>query len=438
MIRILAYLALCSTLMCVIHSSEATTATTTTTEINSTTVVLDRSRRDINDLNNDYDFTQPDIIVEYKFTTNDCQTIVTLEGFKMKSNDQILREAKSDMYKRLHWLSLGHPTLVAMSQRGKPQQLFHWSSRGFYTMVNMLTPPLHANLKQKVKRKYNISLDDDQISNLILSSFKCKLELECGGKNKGKVLLNGQVTQLRTFPLRLDFDINTEYRGCIQQQHLFNSSTLIDEDYQSIECDAFQQSSIKKTKTMSISGKQLQQIGLMQSLFGDAEHKYVTRNQLNSLASQIFHEFKVYEELKVTEEVFSVSFVEDLIRQAADDDTPTFTNVPIKEALASLSPFSFNDKFSFQPDLVLYDTLIRALKVVREYGNNKSSRIVLNEENYNRVIMDRTRSEEIVGSGNSRIAAVDRSFIGIRSNAVLNENVNSMKKKSKRSTRRDK
>ena len=87
-------------------------------------VVLDRTRRDPNDLN-DYEFSLPDIFVEYK--KNDGITIV-LEGFKIKTNDQILREGKSDMFKRLHWLSLGHPTLVAMLQHSKPnqkQQLFH-------------------------------------------------------------------------------------------------------------------------------------------------------------------------------------------------------------------------------------------------------------------------------------------------------------------------
>ena len=288
-------------------------------------------------------------------------------------------------------------------------------------MVNMLTPDLLVKLKQKIERKYNISVNDDQISNLILSSFKCKLELECENKGNNRVysriLLNGQVTQLRTFPLRLNFvltDKTRPFRECIKNQ-LFNIST-IDDYHHNIECDAFQQSSIKKTNTFSISGKQLQQLDLIESLFGDADHKYVTRNQLNSLASKIFNELNVYEEYEVPEERFSNVFVEDLIRQAAD---VTFINEPFKEVLANLSPYSFDE--DLQPDVVMSD--LSSVLEVKNYGNK--SHIVVNEENYNR-IMDKTRSED----GGS----VGATFAGFGANVAFNtarekqtENENSKK-----------
>jgi len=79
----------------------------------------------------------------------------------------------------LEWVSVGYPTLLVTSEIGNPSNVkfFHFDDEGFHTYVRMLTDVDRYRLALRVSRKYSVNVSDEQIINLMLSSFTCSLRI---------------------------------------------------------------------------------------------------------------------------------------------------------------------------------------------------------------------------------------------------------------------
>jgi len=141
---------------------------------------------------------------------------------------------------------------------------------------------------------------------------------------------------------------------------------------------------------------------LINQIFGDADVKYVTRNQLDALASEIYAKLNIYEEYGINMDNLRSDFIDEILRQTT---TATFQSVPFTDALKSLSPYSIQS--DIHPDVITGE--LSDVMQVRNYGNK--SHIVVNEENYER-FMERTRKEDGGSAGGS--------FMGIGAEASFN------------------
>lgn len=135
----------------------------------------------------------------------------------------------------------------------------------------------------------------------------------------------------------------------------------------------------------------MNKLGLINKIFGDADTKYVTRNQVDALASDIYAKLNIYEEYGMNMDNLRSDFIEEILRQTA---AASFSIVPFSEALKALSTYSIQS--DIQPDVVTGE--LSDVLQVRNYGNK--SHIVVNEENYER-FMERTRKEDGGSAGGS-------------------------------------
>ena len=74
---------------------------------------------------------------------------------------------------------MGYPTLLVTNEIGNPSnvKLFHFDDEGFYSYVQMLTDVDRYRLALRASRKYSVNVSDEQIINLMLSSFTCSLRI---------------------------------------------------------------------------------------------------------------------------------------------------------------------------------------------------------------------------------------------------------------------
>ena len=140
------------------------------------------------------------------FDSVDLTTIVEtvtgeyqLEAYRSIKNDPILLAFSNEQnsvnfgkISQLHWMSIGLPTFVRMSHVWRDTELFHETNDGFSTHIQMLTLEHRKELASVARTKYNLNITSDQITNLVLSKFECKLKLF--DQNGPKGLLTGIVT----------------------------------------------------------------------------------------------------------------------------------------------------------------------------------------------------------------------------------------------------
>ena len=162
-----------------------------------------------------------------------------IKAYKSVHNDRILlqnAEGKPTAGSRsqLFWVSVGQPTLVKTPVPTRTgghdpaivARLFHNSTLGFYTYVQMLTPAQRVLLADTANDKYHgVKVSEKQIVNLILSKFECSLQLFDEAENK--YLITGKVTDFLNFPLRVDFKAP---RGSIERKLFLEHLGGVDSD----------------------------------------------------------------------------------------------------------------------------------------------------------------------------------------------------------------
>ena len=145
---------------------------------------------------------------------------VNIEAYQSLENRKIIREKDSESYRLLEWYSIGYPVVIESETKTKPsnKSFFHFTQKGFYAQVQMLTIDQKRLVIQQIKKVHNICVDLNQINELKVSRFDCEIELY-GDNDDDLNVLSGYVRSFKTDPLRIEFKYGNDSK---EQQLLKN------------------------------------------------------------------------------------------------------------------------------------------------------------------------------------------------------------------------
>lgn len=143
-----------------------------------------------------------DFLVDY--TVNDKQDYI--EVFHTNENVRIMEENNSKNHRKLKWYTIGYPIITESDSRLKSKKsFFHFTSKGFYASIKMLTDRQKRLIIQKIGRIHNISVEMSQIKELTLSKFDCQIELY-GENDDESSIVKGSVKSFKASSFRIEFD----------------------------------------------------------------------------------------------------------------------------------------------------------------------------------------------------------------------------------------
>jgi hypothetical protein len=130
----------------------------------------------------------------------------SFEVFHTKENENILERKDEKKYKFLKWYSIGQPALFESlrSLRDKRISLFHFTNKGFYATIQILSDEQKELIIQEIKKVHKIDIKINQINELKLNNFECGIELR---DDEGEVLnINGFVKSFKNVgEFKIDF-----------------------------------------------------------------------------------------------------------------------------------------------------------------------------------------------------------------------------------------
>ena len=140
----------------------------------------------------------------------------SFEVFHNKENENILERKDEKKYKFLKWYSIGQPALIESfrSLKDKRKSLFHFTNKGFYATIQILSDEQKELIIQEIKKVHKIDILKNQIDELKLNKFKCGITIP---NDEGDVLnINGTVMSfLSISELKINFQAtnnSTEYK----------------------------------------------------------------------------------------------------------------------------------------------------------------------------------------------------------------------------------
>lgn len=336
-------------------------------------------------------FDQPDLI---STISNADGGEILLEAFKSTSNDMIMKSVRAGSQSELFWVSVGHPAFVAsasglsvagqestgsrsFSSQNTSMRLFHFTSPSrFYAYIEMLTLEHRRHLAATANTKYRIlSTSEQQVSNLVLSQFECSVSLY--NSLGGHVRITGCVTDFRSYPLRIDFEVPQEgiEMNLLAQQLGTSSDDLVDLQFM---CKMASEAEVMKMNILSIDAKQ--RINLVDKLFGSVksatplETVYVTRHQLAELAAEMYSIFNIVDDFRMSIDQFVEAFSSDLV---GEDNGQQLTVLPVDIAVSSLSDYRLDIGGNSQRQRIFGDLL--SLFKVEQLDDGNGSRIIADE-----------------------------------------------------------
>jgi hypothetical protein len=212
----------------------------------------------------------------------------------------------------------------------------------------MLTEEHRILLSKAASTKYRLNINSTQIAHLILDKFECTFHF---GKQNN--FIKGKVENFRKFPLRMDFDIPEGSPG----REMLKSKLQQNIDLK-FSCKLSSVSHTTKINTLTILSNEFQEMGIKEKLLGPASSTFVSRQQLNQLAGQVYTSLNVFEDYEMPEYQFQQNFVDDFIRLATDQH---FQHVPALQVLKELSSYGIN----IGQDIQAGKMLIQILYILR-------------------------------------------------------------------------
>ena len=126
--------------------------------------------------------------------------------FHTKENENILERKDEKKYKFLKWYSIGQPSLIESlrSLRDQRKSLFHFTNKGFYATIQILSDEQKELIIQEIKKVHKIDILKNQIDELKLNKFECEIEFR---DDEGEVLnINGFVKSFKNVgKFQIDF-----------------------------------------------------------------------------------------------------------------------------------------------------------------------------------------------------------------------------------------
>ena len=272
---------------------------------------------------------QVDISIEYK--TNGKSRLI--EVYKSTNNALILTNNQTTDYNKLEWYSYGLPFLTKIPQRKSLlpfRNVFEMTPTGFNIFVDFLTDWQKDLIKERIKFKYGLDVNTNQIVKLKPSQFKCSVKVICDS-DKVKVI-EGYAHSFSDFPLKINFYMHKKSRNCFEN-HLA--------EYQNVEIDCSISKELK-LEYFSINTEELNK------LFGSENETYVTRERISDLASEIYNSFAAKDRYDISERDFNSSFF---------DALPDLDFIPV--AFNTVLKFFVKDSNNFQAIKYAYENTIK-------------------------------------------------------------------------------
>uniref|UniRef100_A0A915K056 Uncharacterized protein n=1 Tax=Romanomermis culicivorax TaxID=13658 RepID=A0A915K056_ROMCU len=264
-----------------------------------------RSKRANDDTSGDIQFQIADIVTQYKFGKDDIQ----LEAYKVRNKEQ--------------WVSLGQPYFI----KGDNKSMYSFSPESIYAQVRLLPDDQKTALADEAKRR-NASLVLPIISLIPLQSITCTVNFVL---KDSTYKLIGQAQDLS----RLNTIINLPYPEESNKRKALLERINVDAADPEWICQFEAAGRELRTNSLKITASQIQEVITDGKLFGKGSETYVTRNQLNKLASKIQQRVSIDEEY----EVEGVEFDQKIYGKLLDLVSQPFKQVSIDDALATMSKF---------------------------------------------------------------------------------------------------
>jgi hypothetical protein len=214
-----------------------------------------------------------------------------------------------------------------------------------FFLFQTLTKEQRKLIAKTASEKYRLDIAPSQIAHLVLDRFECNFYFQDESN-----YITGKVRNFQKFPLRIDFDAPEGNPG--REALLSGLQQNINLEFR---CKLTAVSHTVKINTLAISSSEFQEMGIREKLLGPASSVYVSREQLNLLAGQLFSSLNVVEEYEMPEYKFKQNFVEDFIGLASEQH---FHHVPAMEALKKLSSYGFQFQQDLQPGKSKYNIYI--------------------------------------------------------------------------------
>jgi predicted transcriptional regulator len=105
------------------------------------------------------------------------------------------------------WYSLGSPIIIESESKinKSKKSFFHFTQKGFYAIIKMLTNGQKISIIEEIKKVYNISIEMHQIIELKPNKFECELEINGDTEDEISILQGSVVSFKSSFQLKLEF-----------------------------------------------------------------------------------------------------------------------------------------------------------------------------------------------------------------------------------------
>jgi hypothetical protein len=132
---------------------------------------------------------------------------ITLEAYHTEQNQRILSENNTNKYRNLKWYSLGSPIIIESESKinKSKKSVFHFTQKGFYAIIKMLTNGQKRSIIEEIKKVYNISIEMHQIIELKPNKFECELEINGDTEDEISILQGSVVSFKSSSQLKLEF-----------------------------------------------------------------------------------------------------------------------------------------------------------------------------------------------------------------------------------------
>ena len=133
-----------------------------------------------------------------------------LEAYHSKENEEILNENNAKKFRHLKWFSIGYPVIIeSESKISKNKSLFHFTKKGFYVSIQLLTNGQKRIIINEIKKVHNISVEMSQIIEMKPDNFECELELN-GDIEEDSSVLRGKVKSFKFAPFKIEFEASND------------------------------------------------------------------------------------------------------------------------------------------------------------------------------------------------------------------------------------
>ncbi|CAF0989217.1 unnamed protein product [Brachionus calyciflorus] len=303
---------------------------------------------------NNIDFERPDF--NFNITMDDSTTHF-IEGYKSLENDVIIRHKLNRDYKilnaKLKWAVLRVSQYVSFKK-----DMLRMDTNGFDILNRSIENDFNSHIFDLIQKKYKYKIGKNNLIPLYPSKIECKAKFQ-------SIQITGRVEDTDRNDIRIFFYApEKSYKRLLFENEVnkTNSNFKIDCDY------SWNTGKVLSDKMFTLTSKQIQDLNIIEKLFGKSEHVYVTRNQIGELSKEVYENLNIFDDYEITIDRFEKIFVDSFV------GNKTFTLVEYDQVIPKLSTYNVKEALKSN------ELKSEMSKIFRVY--QKTEEIELNKNEY--------------------------------------------------------